>query len=100
MKAERSLNWRPPLEILIGQAIVISIMLVFMFWAVVYVRRNTGSTYSGKPGSIKSNGIRGGFVLRQACCTCPHLQDPHRRYAEDYCQNTLQQTYAPVRMSM
>jgi hypothetical protein len=37
-------------------------MLVFMFWDVVSVKRYPDSTYAGKPGSVKSNEIRGRFV--------------------------------------
>ena len=34
--ARKSLGWRPPLEVLTGQTIDISILLCFMFWDVVY----------------------------------------------------------------
>ena len=37
--AERSLNWRPPLEVLTGRTVDISILLIFMFWDVVYIER-------------------------------------------------------------
>ena len=60
--AERSLGWRPPLEVLTGQTIDISIMLIFMFWDVVYVARYKDKEYSGQLGTKKSNEIRGRFV--------------------------------------
>jgi hypothetical protein len=45
MTAERSLNWRPPLEVLTGATIDISLMLIFMFWDVVYVKRYPDHTH-------------------------------------------------------
>ena len=60
--AEESLGWRPPLEVLTGQTIDISIILCFMFWDVVYVSRYPDAHYSGQPGSQKSEEIRGRFV--------------------------------------
>ena len=39
MTAEESLGWRPPLEVLTGQTVDISILLLFLFWDVVYVLR-------------------------------------------------------------
>ena len=60
--AEKSLDWRPPLEVLTGQTIDISIMLCFMFWDVVYVSRYPDDKYSGQVGSEKSEEIRGRFV--------------------------------------
>ena len=41
--AEKSLKWRPPLQVLTGQTIDISIMLVFMFWDVAHVSRKGDS---------------------------------------------------------
>ena len=60
--AERSLGWRPPLEVLTGETLDISILLVFLFWDVVYVARYKDKEYSGQPGSKKSSEIRGRFV--------------------------------------
>ena len=60
--AERSLGWRPPLEVLTGETLDISIMLIFLFWDVVYVARYKDAHYSGQPGAKKSSEIRGRFV--------------------------------------
>ena len=60
--AEKSLGWRPPLEVLTGQTVDISICLVFIFWDVVYVPRYKDHDYSGQPGENKSSEIRGRFV--------------------------------------
>ena len=60
--AEKSLGWRPPLEVLTGQTVDISIMLCFMFWDVVYCARHKDTEYSDQIGSQKSNEIRGRFV--------------------------------------
>ena len=60
--AERSLGWRPPLEVLTGETLDISIMLIFLFWDVVYVSRYKDEHYSGQPGSKKSSKIRRRFV--------------------------------------
>ena len=38
--AEEPLGWRPPLEVLTGQTIDISKLLLFLFWDLVYVDRN------------------------------------------------------------
>ena len=62
MTAEKSLGWRPPLEVLTGQTIDISVMLCFMFWDVVYCARVEDKNYTGQVGSIRSNEIRGRFV--------------------------------------
>ena len=35
--AEKSLGWRPPLEVLTGQTVDISMLLCFLFWDVVYI---------------------------------------------------------------
>lgn len=59
---EKSLDDKPPLEILTGTTIDISIILCFLFWDVVYVERYEDSSYHGQPGSVKSNEIRGHFV--------------------------------------
>ena len=60
--AEKSLDWRPPLQVLTGQTIDISIMLCFMFWDVVYFSRYDDADYRGQVGSKKSSEIRGRFV--------------------------------------
>ena len=60
--SERSLNWRPPLEVLTGQTIDISIILVFLFWDVVCVSRHHDKECRGQIGSKKSSEMRGHFV--------------------------------------
>ena len=60
--AEKSLGWRPPLQVLTGQTIDISILLIFMFWDVVYCSRYEDKQYKGQIGSQKSSEIRGRFV--------------------------------------
>ena len=60
--AEKSLGWRPPLQVLTGQTIDISILLCFLFWDVVYCTRYDDTSYRGQVGSVKSSEIRGRFV--------------------------------------
>ena len=60
--SERSLQWRPPLELLTGQTIDISILLCFMFWDVVHVSRQNDKDYKGQVGSKKSSEVRGRFM--------------------------------------
>ena len=60
--AEKSLGWRPPLQVLTNQTIDISIMLVFVFWDLVYVARYDDSEYHGQVGSDKSSEVLGWFV--------------------------------------
>ena len=60
--AEKSLGWRPPLQVLTGQTIDISIILCFLFWDVVYCTRYKEKDYKGQIGSTKSSEIRGRFV--------------------------------------
>ena len=60
--AEKSLGWRPPLQVLTGQTIDISILLCFLFWDVVYCERYEDHQYKGQVGSTKSSEIRGRFV--------------------------------------
>ena len=60
--AEKSLGWRPPLEVLSGQTIDISICLCFLFWDVVYCSRYTEHDYKEQVGSEKSDEIRGRFL--------------------------------------
>ena len=70
--AERSLNWRPPLEVLTGRTIDVSILLCFMFWDVVCVerypqmrvKREDGRTNrpARKTGGALPDELRGRFV--------------------------------------
>ena len=60
--AEKSLKWRPPLQVLTGQTIDISIILVFMFWDVVHVSRKGDSSFSDEVGDEDTDQIRGRFV--------------------------------------
>ena len=60
--SEKSLGWRPPLQVLTGQTVDISILLCFLFWDVVYVERYKQGDYKGMIGSTKSSEIRGRFV--------------------------------------
>ena len=60
--SERSLGGRPPLQVLTGQTIDISILLLFIFWDIVYCARYDDASYSGQIGSTKSSEIRGRFV--------------------------------------
>ncbi len=49
---EKSLGWRPPLEVLSGSTVDISILLVFNFWDLCYVARHKD------PGKILATGGR------------------------------------------
>ena len=60
--AEEALGWRPPLEVLTGQTIDISIILCFVFWDVVYVTRYPDQVYHGQLGNEDTDEIRGHFV--------------------------------------
>ena len=60
--AEKSLSWRPPLQVLTGQTIDISILLCFLFWDIVYCSRDKDKEYQNQVGSQKSSEIRGRFV--------------------------------------
>ena len=61
--AEKSLGWRPPLEVLTGKTVDISIITAgFIFWDVVYTHRYKDQSFSNQPGSRKSDEIRGRFV--------------------------------------
>ena len=60
--AEKSLGWRIPMQIISGETVDISILLLFLFWDVVYVKRYKDSNYSGMIGDKKSSEIRGRFV--------------------------------------
>jgi hypothetical protein len=60
--AEKSLGWRPPLQVLTGRTVDISILLVFMFWDVVKCSRYEDHDYKGQVGSKKQSEITGCFV--------------------------------------
>ena len=60
--AEKSLGDRPPLQLVYGHTIDISILFLFLFWDIVYVSRYKDSSYRGQPGSRKSDEIRGRFI--------------------------------------
>ena len=54
------------LQVLTGQTIDISILLIFLFWDVVFLSRHNDSSYSGQVGHDKSSDFRGwlvGFVV-------------------------------------
>jgi len=58
LTAERSLGWRPPMEVATGITQDISTLLCFMFWAIVHCAR-----YANKqPGSQKGQEMCGRFV--------------------------------------
>jgi len=56
--AEKSLGNRPPLQILEGRTIDISVLLYFLFWDIVYVSRVDDKEYHGQIGSKKSSFVR------------------------------------------
>ena len=60
--AEKSLGWRPPLQVLTGQTVDISKLLYFIFWDVVYAKRYKDSKYNGQVGNKKTNEIKCRFV--------------------------------------
>ena len=60
--AEQSLGDRPPLQLIYGHTIDISILFLFLFWDIVYISRYKDSSYQGQPGSCKSDEIRGCFI--------------------------------------
>jgi hypothetical protein len=60
--AEKSLGWRPPLQVLTGQTVDISILLYFIFWDKVAFERVVDSSYSGQIGSYKTSEVTGRFV--------------------------------------
>ena len=55
--SEKSLGWRPPLQVMTGQTVDISILLCFMFWDVVYIPRCKGEHYNKQIGHEKSSEI-------------------------------------------
>ena len=48
--AEKSIGWKPPLQVLTGQTLDISIVCVFMFWDIVYVPRYKSAKTNDNPG--------------------------------------------------
>ncbi len=60
--AEKSLGWRPPLEVLSGSTVDISILLVFNLWDLCYVARHQDSDHPMMPGSDSSSEILCRFV--------------------------------------
>jgi len=60
--AEKSLGNRPPLQILEGHTIDISVLLYFLFWDIVYVSRVDEKEYHGQIGSKKLSLVRGRMV--------------------------------------
>ena len=52
--SEKSLNWKPPLQVLTGQAVDVSTLLCFLFWDVACVSRHNDKHYHGQVGSQKS----------------------------------------------
>ena len=60
--AEKSLGWRVPLEVLLGQTVDISPMVVFTFWDPVYVACYHHEGYHGQIGAECTNEIRGRMV--------------------------------------
>ena len=59
--SEKSLGWRPPLQVLTGQTIDISILLLFLFWDLVYVAKNDVDDVNFT-GSDKANEVLCRFV--------------------------------------
>ena len=62
LTSERSLGWRPPLEVLENVTKDISILLMFLFWDKVYIKRYKDNNYSGQIGSDLYDKIPGRFV--------------------------------------
>jgi len=60
--AEKSLGNRPPLQILEGCTIDISILLYFLFWDIVYVSHVDDKEHHGQIGSKKSSLVHGRMV--------------------------------------
>jgi len=60
--AEKSLGNRPPLQILEGHTIDISVLLYFLFWDIVCVSRVDDKEYHGQIGSKKPSLVRGRMV--------------------------------------
>ena len=62
LTAECSRGYRTPLEALEGQTQDISILLMFLFWDKVTIKRHKDKDYSGMIGSDKYHEISGRFV--------------------------------------
>ena len=62
MMAEKSLGNQPPLQVLNGTTVDISIALYFILWDIVYVSCYEDSNYNGQIGSKKSSLICGRMV--------------------------------------
>ena len=62
MTAEKSLGWRTPLQVLTGETTDISMLLCFVFWDRVCVKRYKDKSHSGQIGSEESNEMSGRFV--------------------------------------
>ena len=60
--AEKSLGWKPPLEILTGQTVDISKLLYFVFYDKVAVPRFKDNEYQQQLGSKKEAEITGRFI--------------------------------------
>ena len=60
--SEKSLGGRPPLSVLLGVTIDISIILQFVFWDIVYVSRDQDSSFNRQVGHEATNEIRCRFV--------------------------------------
>jgi len=60
--AEKSLGNRPPLQILEGHTIGVSVLLYFLFWDIVYVSLVDDKECHGQIGSKKSSLVRGRMV--------------------------------------
>jgi len=60
--AEKSLGDQPPLQVLEGHTIDISILLYFLFWDIVCVSRVDDKDYHRQIGSKKSSLVRGRMV--------------------------------------
>ena len=62
LTSEKSLGWRVPLEVLEGLTKDISILLNFLFWDKVFIKRYKSKTYSGQIGSDSYDRIPARFV--------------------------------------
>jgi len=60
--AKKSLGNHPPLQVLEGATIDISILLYFLFWDIVYVSRVDNKEHHGQIGSKKSSRVCGRMV--------------------------------------
>jgi hypothetical protein len=76
---EKSLNWRPPLQVLTAKPWILASLLCFLFWDVVYVTRQTDGQYHGQIGSEKTSEIVDDSGILQTRWTRPYVQDSYRR---------------------